>query len=156
MRSNEFLTEAAKPTVGRKYQHIEDLVLSNGYTGAMHAIERMRHMGEEGGTIELKWDGCVHEDSVILTSIGEMTIKEFVHHPDLKVTAFGKNLSSGEDCFSDVTHKTESLGVKDWVEVFFDNGSSIKLTEDHQVLTKNRGWVAAGQLEVTDEIVTSK
>jgi len=57
MRSNEFLTEAAKPTVGRKYQHIEDLVLSNGYTGAMHAIERMRHMGEEGGTIELKWDG---------------------------------------------------------------------------------------------------
>ena len=57
MKVTQVLSEAAKPTVGRKYQHIEDLVLSNGSHGAMHAIERLSHMGEEGGTIELKWDG---------------------------------------------------------------------------------------------------
>lgn len=57
MRANEFLTEAAAPTIGRKYQHIEDLVLSHGSKGGMHAIERMSHMGQEGGHIELKWDG---------------------------------------------------------------------------------------------------
>lgn len=51
------VTEATKPTVGRKYQHIEDLVLSNGALGALHAIERMEHMIREGGSIELKWDG---------------------------------------------------------------------------------------------------
>lgn len=57
MRAREFLSEAAAPTVGRKYQHIEDLVLSNGSLGGMHAVERMRHMGLQGGHIELKWDG---------------------------------------------------------------------------------------------------
>lgn len=57
MRIREILTEAAAPTIGRKYQHIEDLILSHGSKGGMHAIERMRHMGQEGGHIELKWDG---------------------------------------------------------------------------------------------------
>jgi hypothetical protein len=57
MKLNEFITEAAGPKVGRKYQHIEDLVVSDGSHGGLHAIERLRHMGEEGGSIELKWDG---------------------------------------------------------------------------------------------------
>jgi hypothetical protein len=57
MKITHLLNEAANPKVGRKYQHIEDLVLSDGSHGAMHAIERLKHMGEEGGSIELKWDG---------------------------------------------------------------------------------------------------
>ena len=57
MKPSEFLTEAAAPKVGRKYQHIEDLVLSDGSHGGLHAVERLKHMGEEGGSIELKWDG---------------------------------------------------------------------------------------------------
>jgi hypothetical protein len=51
------LLEAAAPSVGRKYQHIEDLVFTNGSTGGLHAVERLRHMTSKGGTIELKWDG---------------------------------------------------------------------------------------------------
>jgi hypothetical protein len=51
------LLEATAPTVGRKYQHIEDLVFTNGSTGGLHAVERLRHMTSKGGTIELKWDG---------------------------------------------------------------------------------------------------
>ena len=43
--------------VGRKYQHIEDLVIANGSHGAMHAIERMSHMMDNYDSIELKWDG---------------------------------------------------------------------------------------------------
>jgi hypothetical protein len=57
MKPSDFLTEAAAPKVGRKYQHIEDLVLSDGSHGGLHAVERLKHMGEEGGSIELKWDG---------------------------------------------------------------------------------------------------
>lgn len=57
MKLREFITEAAGPKVGRKYQHIEDLIVSDGSHGGLHAIERLRHMGEEGGSIELKWDG---------------------------------------------------------------------------------------------------
>lgn len=43
--------------VGRKYQHIEDLILSHGSHGGLHAVERLRDMATTGGTIELKWDG---------------------------------------------------------------------------------------------------
>jgi len=57
MKLNEFIIEAAGPKVGRKYQHIEDLIVSDGSHGGLHAIERLKHMGEEGGSIELKWDG---------------------------------------------------------------------------------------------------
>lgn len=50
------LLEAAGQ-VGRKYQHIEDLVVANGSHGGLHAVERMRNMVDNYGTIELKWDG---------------------------------------------------------------------------------------------------
>lgn len=43
--------------IGRKYQHIEDLVLSHGSHGGLHAVERLRDMATTGGSIELKWDG---------------------------------------------------------------------------------------------------
>lgn len=56
MKIIELLAEAG-PAVGRKYQHIEDLVFTNGSQGGLHAIERLRSMGDQGGTIELKWDG---------------------------------------------------------------------------------------------------
>lgn len=57
MKITNILQEAAGPKVGRKYQHIEDLVLSNGSVGGLHAVERLKNMAEQGGSIELKWDG---------------------------------------------------------------------------------------------------
>ena len=51
------INEAAAPSVGRKYQHIEDLVFTNGSVGGLHAVERLRHMTTKGKGIELKWDG---------------------------------------------------------------------------------------------------
>lgn len=52
---NEPVNEATD--IGRKYQHIEDLVLSHGSHGGLHAVERLRDMATTGGSIELKWDG---------------------------------------------------------------------------------------------------
>ena len=54
MRIRELLEAAA---VGRKYQHIEDLVFTNGSQGGLHAAERLRSMASTGGTVEIKWDG---------------------------------------------------------------------------------------------------
>jgi hypothetical protein len=56
MKIRELIIEAAA-AIGRKYQHIEDLVFTNGSTGGLHAVERLQSMGTEGSTIELKWDG---------------------------------------------------------------------------------------------------
>lgn len=51
------INETSTFAVGRKYQHIEDLVLSGGSHGGLHAVERLRDMSQRGGTVELKWDG---------------------------------------------------------------------------------------------------
>ena len=42
----QFISEAANPKVGRKYQHIEDLVLSNGSHGGLHAAQCKDAFGE--------------------------------------------------------------------------------------------------------------
>lgn len=57
MKINQLIVETSTPSVGRKYQHIEDLILSHGSHGGLHAVERLRHMAAEGNTIETKWDG---------------------------------------------------------------------------------------------------
>lgn len=57
MLSREFLIEAAAPRTGRKYQHLEDLVYTNGSQGALHAIERLSRLAQDYGTVEVKWDG---------------------------------------------------------------------------------------------------
>jgi len=38
------------------------------------------------------------------------------------------------------------------VELEFDDGTVISCTKDHKILTKNRGWVAASDLKIEDEI----
>jgi hypothetical protein len=55
--ANEHQLQEAAPGIGRKYQHIEDLVFTNGSNGGMHAIERLQSMAGKDGNIELKWDG---------------------------------------------------------------------------------------------------
>ena len=41
---------------------------------------------------------------------------------------------------------------EDIVELEFDNGSIVKCTPDHKILTYNRGWVMAERLKKTDTI----
>lgn len=50
-------TSLLEASVGRKYQHIEDLVFTDGSVGGLHAVERLRDMTAKGKGIELKWDG---------------------------------------------------------------------------------------------------
>jgi len=65
MKIRELLREDAKPTVGRKYQHVEDLVftgipskgISAGAEAGAHAVRMLNQMSSTGKALELKWDG---------------------------------------------------------------------------------------------------
>ncbi len=57
MRINEIITEAAKPKVGRSMQHAEDLVIVDGSTGALHALEQLESMASSVDDVTIKWDG---------------------------------------------------------------------------------------------------
>jgi hypothetical protein len=51
------IKEAAKPTVGREFQHLEDYVFINGVAGVKQAITDLSAMSKKAGTLEVKWDG---------------------------------------------------------------------------------------------------
>lgn len=139
------------------------MVLYGGVDGTRQAINALRELRDmlAGHTssqtdVTVKWDGCVHEDTVVYTNMGEMTISEIVNSPHLwsDIKVMGKDLESTikVDKFVELYSGTSNKGSKNWVELELENGSSIKLTEDHEVHTTNRGWVKAGELTENDDI----
>jgi hypothetical protein len=56
MRARELLTEA---TVGREWQHLEDLVFVDGSQGALKAAEILNNVGNGSTELNIKWDGRI-------------------------------------------------------------------------------------------------
>jgi len=46
-----------KETVGREYQHLEDLVFVSGKAGALKAADILDGLGADSGDVAIKWDG---------------------------------------------------------------------------------------------------
>lgn len=143
-------------------EHLEDEVLNNGTNGARDAInflQSLRDMLAGNSTskvsVTTKWDGCVDGDTLILTNLGDMTIREIVNNPELwpNLKVMGKQIEIDDsDVFTNITNGVSQIGDKSWVEIEFENGSSIKLTSDHEIHTTNRGWIKAEELTKDDDI----
>ena len=157
------LKEYIKEEKNTHMEHIEDLVFDGGVDGTRQAIFFMRDLRDmlsghtkSKVTATVKWDGCVHPDTIILTNNGDMTIREIVEREDLwgELEIMGKNLKSPleYDCYNLLLAGNSSEGDKSWVELQLEDGSSIRLTEDHEVHTTNRGWVKAVELNEGDDI----
>lgn len=141
-------------------EHIEDEILNFGVDGARSAINFMQAVrdmlaGNSKSSIRMtvKWDGCVHEDTIIATNHGDLTIKEIYDSPDLwsSMMVYGHDFDTNKSIMTPLVAAMKDDGSKDWVEVVTEYGA-IKLTEDHEVYTINRGWVAAGSLQEGDDI----
>ena len=156
---NSYLTEQKNTHM----EHIEDNVLNGGVDGAREAINFLRSLrdmlsGNSKTAVDatVKWDGCLHEDTIVLTNRGEMTIKEIVDRTDLygELLVMGKELASPLqfDHMVPLIAGYASEGPKNWVELELEDGNTIKLTEDHEVHTTNRGWVKAGELTENDDV----
>jgi hypothetical protein len=140
--------------------HAEDAVIDGGVNGTRNVINYFRALRDmlAGNTkapvnVTVKWDGCVHQDTVICTNKGEMKIKEICESEHLwdslliKGYDFETNLVVMTPLFGGMSED----GDKDWVEVVTEEGSLL-LTEDHEVHTSNRGWIKAGELAEQDDI----
>lgn len=157
MRFQEFrtiLTEAAK--VGREYQHLEDLVFVDGSAGAQEAADILEKLGTDSGDVAIKWDGCVHPDLLIKTDKGKLRIEEVIDRVNNqeKFNVLSRNLKTNTDEFTPIINAVKKHGSKTWVEVVLDNDEVLRLTEDHEVYTTNRGWVEAKDLASDDDIKT--
>src|SRR5210317_1370965 len=114
-------------------EHVEDEIFNNGVKGTRSAINFLRDLrdmlaghNKTSLTSTVKWDGCLHEDTIVLTNNGEMTIKEIVDRTDLygELKVMGKELQSPlqYDHFIPLISGNVSEPSKAWVEVFMENG----------------------------------
>ena len=154
----QYLAERETPDGKLKHlQHLEDLHVDHGESGFKHAtlelarVKKHVESGKANSSLSTKIDGCVHEDTKITTNFGIKTIKEICSsEQDIKV--LGYDFITKKTTMTDVIGTSVSSGVKSWVKIVLEDKSEITLTEDHEVFTTNRGWVAAGNLLESDDI----
>ena len=103
------------------------------------------HTCPEDGRINAS-NPCVTGDTRVLTPGGIWRrIDEMIHLPSRIVT----NLESQDIHVVDGAFPT---GFKDVFELKTESGYTLKLTADHKVWTRNRGWVEAQHLTRNDEV----
>jgi intein/homing endonuclease len=155
MRFLEFRKPLKEAKVGRNLQHLEDLVFVDGSEGALEALDILSGFEKDVGDVSIKWDGCIHPNSIVETSLGKMRIEDVIDtiNDSLKeVSVLQFNFKSQTAEMLPVMYAVKKYGAKNWVQVELDNGDTLILTEDHEVYTTNRGWVAAGKLTEDDDI----
>ena len=138
----EYLVEAAEVDGKLVHlQHLEDLHIDEGKSGFEHAIAELHRIkghvetGKSDSSLTEKIDGCVHEDTLVVTKAGTKKISELTEDDYVK-------------CFDTDTLKyafyrnstpTKSLARKRFVKLTLENGGEIILTEDHPVLIDSNG-----------------
>lgn len=65
------------------------------------------------------------------------------------------NTNTGEFVWAEVSAAAQTGVSDELIRIETEDGKVIECTEDHQIFTKNRGWVKAGDLVETDELVIS-
>lgn len=98
-------------------------------------------------------DECLSKGTKIKTPYGNKNIEDI--QPGDKVISFNETTQEFETDNVIKLHenlmKSESA---DMIQLEFDDGSSIQITDNHKVMTK-RGWVEAGDLNEDDEVFSS-
>lgn len=89
--------------------------------------------------------GCFQIGSRVKMSDGMYAPIETIKHGDEVIDAFGNKQK--------VINRFEYDVDEDIIELDFDNGKKIICTLDHEILTNNRGWIAAKDLTEEDKIV---
>ena len=98
---------------------------------------------------------CLHPDSTLQTSSGNLSIKEVVERfnkgEEIKVLSYNEHTSKPEFkkvIWGDMTRKNAKLlSLKD------TDGNEVKLTSDHRVLVKDKGWIDAKDIVKGDKII---
>jgi hypothetical protein len=151
-----FISESsAKATKNLHLEHLEDEILNNGYKGFEKAVQTLKGVilslkGNEPSShdLTLKWDGCVHSDSLVLTENGMQKISNV----SVGDKVLGFDMVEKKSSYTMVSNTKTNNNGKRWIEVIFQNDKSIRVTEDHEIYTKNRGWVEAKNLTTEDDV----
>ena len=145
-KTYQILSEAL---VNKHSSHIEDLIFSRGKQGVEDAIQGLKYVvktiGEQSvrGSVSTKIDGCIDENTRVVTMRGPKMIKELTNDDFVKV--YDKASDSYRYCNN--TQPRITGRSKKWVKIHTNNNGFLICTEDHKCLTGRRDWIEAQKME---------
>lgn len=98
--------------------------------------------------VEEKVHGCFDKDTLICLANGEQIA---ISDVNVGTSILSYDFTTKSHIESKVTGVFNRNSNKEWVELFFDDGSTIKCTKDHKIYTRNRGFICADELTNDDE-----
>ncbi len=134
-----------------RIEHPEDLIFDDGLAGAETALQILRATAARPEYVSIKFDGCIHPDTVLQTSKGEMTIKNIIDSTE-SIYVLTHNFATGKDEYHLAQYPRINSNNKSWILISLENGSEIKVTEDHEVFVEGKGWIQAKNLQPGDDI----
>lgn len=146
VKTYQILSEAL---VNKHSSHIEDLIFSRGKQGVEDAIQGLKYVvktiGEQSvrGSVSTKIDGCIDENTRVVTMRGPKMIKELTNDDFVKV--YDKVSDSYRYCNN--TQSRITGRSKKWVKIHTNNNGFLICTEDHKCLTGRRDWIEAQKME---------
>jgi hypothetical protein len=100
-----------------------------------------------------KLDGCCDKDTILITEIGEMTIREICETKYIgKVLSF--DVENNQFEYDKIINHSIKKNINNWFEIELENGLVIKLTSNHKVwLPKLNCYRMVSDLTEYDEIM---
>jgi hypothetical protein len=106
---------------------------------------------------ELVWysekiHGCLHKDTRITLANGEERKISDIPEGSMVLTCNEKTMKmEPKEVNKIIIRDADGCGYR-WMELELDSGRKLICTEDHKIMTRNRGWVDAGELTEDDDI----
>lgn len=123
-----------------------------------------KHLKDQGYRVRQS-NLCLTGDTIIEISL---TINQIVKPMSIRLDHFSEKFTLGlynnvwvksydiitnEESWAEVSNAGQTGIVEELIEIETELGNIIKCTTDHPILTKDRGWVKAGDLLETDNLV---
>jgi ribosomal protein S8 len=126
-------------------QECRGLILEKGTWNVMSLAFTKFFNSEEGNAAKIDWntahvleklDGCCHEDTILITEDGEMTIREICETEySGKVLSF--DLETNEPVYDEIVEYSVKKNINNWFEIELEDGTTVKLTGNHKVWLPN-------------------
>lgn len=142
-QSGPVLTETV---INKHSTHVEELIFTNGAKGVDQAIQGLQYIVDTIGKqppVSTKIDGCVHEDTLVVTTKGPKKISTLTNDDYVMTYDIANDrYVYCNHCQPRITGKSKS-----WVKVVLNNYGTVLTTSDHQWLTVANKWVPAEKLK---------
>jgi hypothetical protein len=93
---------------------------------------------------------CVEENTLV--TLGDKSLKKISNvAPGEEILTWNESSHSFEIKFVD---DVWTSGTRECIEIELENGQNLVCTPEHRILTFNRGWIEAKDLNETDDIVS--